>query len=725
MSTLEEFLRSLPPPEPAPQAALSSNDATTLIASLTKRGVTCFVRDNRLFVDHPNLLTPADVEILRIHRDALIALSNQLVGDPPILTELPTPVIRTMHDFLLGASPPRQREPDWVAQPPPSLAGIDRIILNFETNGLDWRRGHRPIGVTVSSLDGQLKQFLPFGFRSGNLDEATVKEWFRREVRNKQITNANTRFEVHMAREWGCDLEEQGNQVSDIQHTAALLDDWRKRFALDVLANDFLGGIEVPRVDETRMADYDAHEVAARAEYQVYLVAALRSKFEPMLAAQDLQQVQALEDTVIYPVCEMEKNGSPLDEELLEQMSVECNTRHHKLLMEIAEEVGFAFDHSPTSWQRLFEQLHIPPSYLDTGKQTFAEDIVGAIDHPIIKKAHMAGQLASLNSKIFKAYRQGIIDGNLYYDINQLRGDEGGTVSGRFSIGYVQQVPNHDNHHAAFGIGEVDVCKGMCDMFPRRLYKSQTGDYLEADAAQIEYRLFAHFAQNERVLQAYREKPDLSYHKETWAMMKQYKPDMLYTHQKSFNFARQYGAKSVKLALMMGFIDAKEAQWIRDTKSWNDPRLKTIHEIEQAYGRMMPEGDQLLAKAAHLAKPNCDEFCKKGDALHNQFEHRGYVRTLLGRRSRFQSAYKVYIGLNRVIQGSASDIMKQKLVELHRERKHTGFLMRLTCHDAVGGDAKMPETHERVAEILNRQSFTLKVPILWETKTGQNWAGCK
>ena len=130
-------------------------------------------------------------------------------------------------------------------------------------------------------------------------------------------------------------------------------------------------------------------------------------------------------------------------------------------------------------------------------------------------------------------------------------------------------------------------------------------------------------------------------------------------------------------------------------------------------------------RASHLAKPECDKFCKRGDTLHRQFKHRGYVKTLLGRRSRFPSNYKTYIGLNRVLQGTASDIMKRKLVELHRERKNTGFLMRMTVHDMVGGDAQEPETLARVSEILNQQSVTVKVPILWACKQGPNWADCQ
>jgi DNA polymerase I-like protein with 3'-5' exonuclease and polymerase domains len=101
------------------------------------------------------------------------------------------------------------------------------------------------------------------------------------------------------------------------------------------------------------------------------------------------------------------------------------------------------------------------------------------------------------------------------------------------------------------------------------------------------------------------------------------------------------------------------------------------------------------------------------------------VKTFLGRRSRFPTNYKTYIGLNRVLQGTGADVMKRKLAELHRVRKETGFVMRITNHDAVLGDATTPETLGKVSKVLNAQSFPFKVPILWNVGTGPTWADCK
>lgn len=621
---------------------------------------------------------------------------------------------------FLGSEPSRV-DPNFTPDEPPDLIGIDEVVLNFATDGVDWNKGHRPGGLTVSTMDGRLCRFLPFRFAGGNLSEEAVRSWAREQLRGKRIVNSKTKFDVHMAREWGVDLEAQGCTFSDVQHTAALLDDHRKRFAVDVLADDYLPDLpKVARVDERRHLEYHAAEVAEREKFTASLVWRLRDAMRPQLEKEELLEVQSLEDAVIPAVVEMERNGSPLDVELLERFEKEVEAEHGRVLMEVSAEAGFAFDHTAKAWQRLFEKLGLPPT------EGNSEKVLEGIDHPLVTKGYYASQLASLNSKTFKAYRQSAIDGVLYPDINQLRSDDGGTVSGRFSIGYVQQVPNHDNHHDAFGEGDPDDCHGLlCRWFPRKLFKAADGlPYLEGDAAQIEFRLLVHYSQNAALTQAYKDDPNMSYHKVMQARLKQYKPDMLYAHTKNYNFAAQYGARSIKLATMMKFITEDEGAEIRAAKRWNDSRLKTINEIVAAVKQTHPEAEQLFDRAAHLAKPECDNYCKKGDALHRQYPHRGYVKTHSGRRSRFPTNYKTHVGLNRVIQGTAADVMKRKLVELHKERAYTGFLLRLTVHDAVGGDARQPETLERVREVLNRQTTELRVPILWTANVGANWAEC-
>ena len=629
-------------------------------------------------------------------------------ASPGSLLDEPPP--QTLAQFL-GSEPPRAAS-SYVPDEPPNLTGINEIVLNFATDGVDWDKGHRPGGVTVSSMDGQLCRFLPFRFAGGNLSEEQVKRWAQEQLRGKKIYGSKTKFDIHNARVWGIDLEAQGCTFSDIQHTAALLDDHRKRFAVDLLAADYLPSLPiVARLDERQHLGYHAAEAAEREKFTASLVWRLRDVMYPQIDEQELRQVHDLEDAVIPSVVEMEKNGSPINEELLTTYGRECMTERGKLMLQVSKECGFAFEHTNAGWKRLIESLHLPMP------EGFSEEDLDGVDHPLIRLGQRASQYAHLNSKVFKAYPEHIVDGILRYSINQLASDDGGTVSGRFSIGLVQQVPNKDNHEAAFGDA----------LSPRRLFIPGPGalGYGEADAAQEEFRLLVHYTQNKKLLQAYRDDPLMSFHREMQKELVAYKSDMLYAHTKNYNFAAQYGARSIKLATMMKFITEKEGAEIRAAKRWDDPRLKLIKEIEAAYRQAHPEAGELLEKAAHLAKSSCDDFCKKGDKLHRQFPHRGFIKTLAGRRSRFPTNYKTYIALNRVLQGGGADIMKQKLRELHDARKETGFVMRITNHDAVLGDVMQPDTMAKVGEVLDRQSFPLSVPILWECKQGPSWGDCK
>lgn len=744
----------LGPPPAAPRTAMSVgirvpvapiSYAKIVVENLRSRGHKLLTKEGRLYVSESSRLTAEERDTIRSHKFDLLPLAEPWPDGcevkmrttpwtPPPLPSVARVEVGNVTSLaqMLGHASHVEWKAEW---PPDALDDERELIFNFETNGLQWYNGHRPIGFTVGTLDGQRRWFMPFGFKGGgNLPEDKVKERAKNLLRGKRLTNTHTSFDCHMSREWGVDLEELGCEVSDIQHYAALLDDHRKRFALDVLAKDYGVPMEILRVDESQMDEYAASQVAPRAEYQTTLVAQLREKMWPLLDKENLQRVRQLEDEVIFATVEMEKNGAPIDLELMDDYGKRCRRKHQDLLWEIAKECGFAFDHTNPTWQRLFEYCKIPITRTkkkegekdskDDGKPSFADAVITHASglHPLIAKGQLASQYASLDSKVFSAYPKLIgADGILRFDINQLRGDDGGTVSGRFSIGWVQQVPNKGNHTAVFGD----------DLFPRRLYIPGKGyRYVASDAEQIEYRIFASLAQNQKVLEAYRKDPRASFHRMIMAMILPYKADMVYENLKSLNFMKLYGGRLVKIALMMGFITPDEADEIYERRTQKtDPRLVQAREIEAIYNRELPEVDPMIQWASHLAMSKCNKFCRPGDPLHTRAQHQGYVETILGRRSRFPNEYKLYIALNRIIQGDAAEVNKRKLVELRKRRKETHALLRMTVHDEVCHSVPEEVLEPSLAiidETLNYQSFPeFVVPILWKTEHGNNWAECK
>lgn len=599
---------------------------------------------------------------------------------------------------------------DW--QPPelPSLDGIHDIELDCETTGLRWWEQDRPVGLALGLPDGRTF-YLPWGhLGGGNLPEERVKEWAQRELRGKRITNTNTRFDVHHLYQWGVDLEEQGNEVSDVSHYAALLDDSRRVFNLEKLGQDFVGeGKHATGIDATKMKQYHAGQVAEYAMQDVRLVKKLREVMWPQLTEQDLHRVRALEDRLIYVVCEMERNGAPIDMELLEKWLPESEQAYHRCIYDIHRECGLRVNpDSSEDLVKLFHHLKLPfEAKTASGKPSFTDAVMKKIDHPVIKLVRRAGKLADLRSKYLVKIKKSVCsNGILRYALHQLRADEGGTNRGRFSSS--ELVPGVGVNIQQQLAVEKQVDAYGDDFIVRKLFIDN--QYLSADAAQIEYRIFAHYANNPRVIKAYQENPEMSYHKFVWDVVKEIKPDILYKPLKNLNFAYMYGAGLVKMAFMLEFISPDQFEDLSSRRGpalWNAPELTATKELRNNYDQMFPQVKKLLEYASKTA------------------ETRGYVHTMEGRRARFPTKQRLHSALNAVIQGTAADILKTKLVELHDARKETGFLLRHTEHDEVCGRTAGLETTAKVKQILNRQSFDLRVPILWEVGVGSNWAEAK
>jgi DNA polymerase-1 len=631
--------------------------------------------------------------------------------------------------FDLIDTPTSPSHSDWRPPELPNLSAAKELYLDFETTGLKWWKSDRPVGVAIRTPEGQA-WYLPTAHRAGgNLDEQQVIAWAKSHsgLKGKRITNLNTRFEVHMAREWGVDLDELGCEVSDVGHYAALLDDHRRTFSLESISQDYLGEGKID-LDSSRIANFHASKAEEYAKRDVELVHRLRDKMWPELDAQGLQRVRQLEDEVIYPVCEMERNGAPLDVELLKAWDKETEKALQQSFLKVHKETGLKVNPDRNAdWEKLFNYFDIPiTDFTETGRPSFPDSVLKLVKNDTVQVVRFAGKLADLRSKYIQKYLNTIDeDGILRYGLHPLRSDEGGTITGRFSssaikvnsekIGAnIQQVPAVKKQIAEIGdnylIKELfgPWCYG-CRCFAKYCGCPVKPFFLSADAKQIEYRLFGHFANSPKINEMYARDPDTKFHDMIWEMIRPFKPDILYKEIKNLNFATIYGAGLAKIALMMEFITESQFNQLKREHQGRGiphthPWLQGALEIKRIYDREIPEVKPLLAKASDMAIT------------------RGWVKTIMGRRSRFTNGQRAHKALNSIIQGSAADIMKRKLVEVYRTRKQTGVTMRMTVHDELVCDAPTLESARLVEAILNRQSFDLRIPILWDVKVGANWA---
>jgi DNA polymerase I-like protein with 3'-5' exonuclease and polymerase domains len=621
------------------------------------------------------------------------------------------------------------------ATPPdafPDLTGIRELGFDTETTGLRWWGVERPVGLSIAWRDpvtGELRsRYLPWAHQAGgNHPPGTVSRWVRDQLRNKRLIGLNIKFDINMMRALGVDLVELGCTFNDVGHNAALLNDHMRAgdFGLEAVAQATLGEGKLDGGDPAEIWQKPAWMVAPYARKDAELALRIYERQRTDMERQELLQVSDLEDSVIPATCEMEWNGALLDVEKLARWDKDSARVLEARLMDLRRVAGFhVHPSSPADMSRLFGQLGIrSPELTDGGKPSYTDDVLKlfAGEHEAIRLLREAAHLEDLRSKFITPYASSVgASGVLRFSLNQLRSEQGGTVSGRFSSSKpmrdeganVQQVMSVENqlkaHCAACrALPKIDYAVHLSAGHPevyviRELFIAPPEFMLfGSDAKQIEYRVFAHMTNSKHILDVYAFDPEADFHQVVCDMVQAYKKGFSRKDSKNLNFAILFGAGVKKMAEMLG-IDIAAAKAMRD-----------------AYFAAFPEARVLMELAVKTAT------------------ERGYVKTWFGRRTRFKrcpehgfagsrkpcpTCPRVHKALNGAIQGTAADINKLKLAELYAQRKRLSLRMRLTVHDEFVGDVPGPEQGREVAALLDRQSIPLRVPILWDSRTAANWA---
>lgn len=577
---------------------------------------------------------------------------------------------------------------------PPDLARHSTVTIDTETTGLEWVKGDRPVGIAVRA--GGQSHYLPFGHVGGaNLDAGIVKRWAQRELRGKRIIGFNLSFDLHQLRCWGVDLREQGNSFHDASHDGCLLDDHRlkSRLKLEDFAQDYLGEgkTNIGRPAEIHLLP--GNTVAPYACRDVDLTEALHDVFQPKIAAEDLGRVQALEDACIPATVELESHGLPIDVERAESWKVELQRIADLLIRELHRVAGFACTPSKKpDMARLFHAAQITYGRTPTGQPEFPAHVKRAAAEraPAIQLAYRWEKVQHLLSKVIVPFTTRHVNGVLHPRYHQMMGEDGGTISGRYASSNPngQNLLGKDKYERAYGwLREYSGTKFLA----RDLVICERGVFVGADQAQVEYRIAAHYAEDEALIQQYRDHPDLDQHTYVQSLIRPYRRDVTRGEAKAPGFARLYGGGVGTVASNLN-IGEDEAQV-----------------LVNAYDRAFPAYGRLFNRVKDVA------------------ERRGYVRTFLGRRCRFLGPpgrrERTHKSLNHVCQGTGADLAKQALVAVYEQRKALGITCRFTEHDALGGDLEGPL--QPLLDLLNVQRMPLRVPIVWSAKTGRTWAEVK
>ena len=591
------------------------------------------------------------------------------------------------------------------------------IVYDTETSGLDWRYNH-PVGYVIGapSSQGRILEedvvYVPIRHGGGgNLPggrpltsetegfvlhpfEVALADAFKSRYRpggpSGRVVGHHTQFDAHFSANAGIML---GRRMACTQNMAALLDEYQHSYSLDACATRYevtakKGAVLYEHLarafggknDKSAMGNFwkSAGNDPIVQEYTIgdgVSTLELWWKELEKIREEELTLVADMENDLIWTVFRAERKGIKVDlayadelqdaierntTEILRSFPMGFNTRSPKMLMEVLTQAGH------TDW---------PTTEL--GNPSFTEKWLkkNEIGKQIIK---MRQNTNLINSFVKPLTTRHVFKGRVHATLNQMKSDDKGTISGRFSCSdpNLQQVPKRNKELAA----------------PfRSLFVADEGYvFWERDYSQCEPRLFAHYAQDPNLLANYNAVPFIDAHQTV--------ADLLQVE-------RDPTAKRMN----MGIFTGMQIKSFADHMGWP---LDKASDAWNAWFREFPN----IRKFQNNAK--------------ERLKSRGYVFTLLGRRGRLESPQYAYRATSKIIQGSNADILKWKFLEVDRICEDAGDIVQvlMTVHDSFNGQLQdTPEAWElfkhinKVMEDVQGEPFNMSVPFVVEGHEGPNW----
>ncbi len=594
----------------------------------------------------------------------------------------------------------------------PDLRQADVIAIDLETcdpnlktmgSGAVVGRG-KVVGIAVA-VDGYAGYF-PFDHEGGgNLEKNKVIQWFTDICKSEAIkVFHNAMYDVCWIRSMGIKIN---GQIVDTMIAASLVNENRFRFDLNSLGWDYCGqgkneselneaakewGVD-PKADMWKLP---AMYVGNYAERDAELTLNLWKVMQKELSDQDLGSIFELETDLFPCLVDMKFLGVKVDVSKAHELKRQLTLQEEMLLHKIKQETGLDTQiWAARSIAKVFDKLNLPfERTAKTQAPSFTKNFLSTHEHPLVKMIAEAREVNKAHTTFIDTIIKHEYRGRIHADINQIRSDTGGTVTGRFSYSNpnLQQIPARNK-----------------DLGPliRSLFIPESGcEWGCFDYSQQEPRLVVHYASLDQdasvfnVKDAYNE-GDADFHTIVAQMA-----DIPRDQAKTINLGLFYGMGKAKLQAELGVSKEK------------------AEELFSIYHERVPFVKSLTRSVS------------------NRAQQRGQIRTLLGRLCRFhlwepntfgmhkalpfdqavqehgpgiKRAY-TYKALNKLIQGSAADMTKKSMLELYKE----GIVAHIQIHDELDISVKDDTQAKKIVEIME-SAVDLEIPNRVDYEKGKNW----
>jgi len=598
----------------------------------------------------------------------------------------------------------------------PDLSSYDEIAIDLETKDPDLvkkgscstRGGGAVVGIAVAVKDWC--GYYPIAHEGGgNMDRKRVLKWFKDVLKTpaKKIFH-NAVYDVCWIKRLGLTLH---GTIIDTMIMASLINENKFKYDLNSVAKEYTGigkneaalqsaarewGID-PNAEMYKLPSMFVGEYAER---DAEITLALWQEFKKEIASQNLHSIVELETDVLPCVVEMKWKGVRINEDQVAVIEKKFKKTYDECLKSVKAKTGiFPEVWAARSIAKVCEKLGVKDMTRTekTNAPSFTKNYLSNHKHRLIRNIATARVMDKLRNTFIETLKNYVVKGRIHADINQLRGDQGGTLTGRLSYSHpnLQQLPNYNE----FGTAIRSIFSPNSD-------EEKWGCF---DYSQQEPRLVVHYASLQNLMGVDKFVTDYKENK---------KADFHGMVSDMANIPREQ-AKTINLAKFYGMGKAKMSESLKVS-------LDRAGEIIKQYDQRVPFVKQLTYKVSDRA------------------QERGRIRTLLGRACRFPlwepASYGLhtplphkqalaehgpgikraftYKALNKLIQGSAADMTKKAMIELYKN----GIIPLIQVHDEL--DISVPRGDKaKIKQIsgIMEDCVKLEVPNKVDYEGGNNW----
>ena len=618
---------------------------------------------------------------------------------------------------------------EWV--PPhelPDITGAKSIAIdvetkdpNLKTKGPGWPTGDGEVVGYAVAVDGW-KGYIPIRHGGGgNIDERIVNNWMKKvcESPAEKIMH-NAQYDAGWLRRMGFTLN---GRIIDTMVVASLLDENRFSYSLNALAFDYLAKTKSEKNLTEAARDFGVDpkaelwklpsmHVGPYAEVDAELTLELWNYFKTLISKEDLWSIINLELDVLPVLIDMTWKGVRIDKDRVERTRDYLLKEEKEMLAKIKHITGMNVEvWAAQSLAKAFDSVGISYPKTEKGAPSFTRSFLSEHEHELPKMILRTRGLNKTHGTFINTImKHTAVDGRIHSHINQIRSDDGGTVSGRISMNNpnLQQIPARDPE-----LGPMI----------RSLFLPEEGEeWASIDFSQQEPRILVHYAHAygksqghdmqgvQEFVDGYQNDPDMDFHTMVADMAK-----IPRKQAKTINLGMMYGMGVNKLSDQLD-IPVEEAKKLVNQYHDRVPFVKMLmHGVMNKLNSRQSSGSirSILGRKCRFDLWEPDTFAMNKalpykDALN---EH--------GPTTRLRRAY-TYKALNRLIQASAADMTKKAMVDIHK----LGITPLIQIHDEIAVSVSSKEQVESIVDAMEN-AVPLGVPNKVDVEIGPSWGESK